>query len=89
MKLADGRELTVDLNCVTRKDIRLMYDNDTAEELSDEVFGRIVGLTLDEVQELGFLDQKRIARAIFKAITAPLEDEGEVPNSLSASTSDS
>lgn len=89
MKLSDGREVSIDLNVVTRKDIKLMYADDTPEEVSDEVFGRIVGLTLDEVQELGFLDQKRIARAIFKGITAPLEDEGEVPNSVSASTSDS
>jgi len=85
MKLINGREISVDLTKVTIKEWRLMWRLDTDNTISDAIFGRCIGLTAEEMEELPFTDFQKIAKAIRETAAHPLEDE---KNSASASTSD-
>ena len=85
MKLNDGREVKVNLNNITILEWRLMWKPDTEDKVSDEIFARCVGMTIDEIEGVSMRDFQRIAKAIRDAAANPDDDE---KNSASASTSD-
>ena len=85
MKLKDGREVNVNLDNITILEWRLMWQSDTDNKVSDEIFARCVGMTIEEMEGLSMRDFQRIARAIRDAAANPDDDE---KNSVSASTSD-
>jgi len=85
MKLSNGSEIEVDLTRITIKDWRFMWRVDTDETKSDEIFGRCVGMSLDEIQALNFRDYQRVGKAIRKAAGLPIPDDDQ-KNSVSEST---
>jgi hypothetical protein len=85
MKLSNGSEITVDLEKITIRDWRFMWKVDTDEKKSDEILGRCVGMTLDEIEALNFRDFQRVAKAIRKAAGLPIPDDDQ-KNSVSEST---
>lgn len=72
--LSDGREIYMDLNAVTIKEWRAMFDKDQPEETGDEILGRVCHLTLDEIQALGALDFRRMSARMFEKFRTPLAD---------------
>lgn len=85
MKLKDGREIKVNLDNITILEWRLMWQSDTDNKVSDEIFARCVGMSVEELEGLSMRDFQRIAKAIRDAASNPDDDE---KNSASASTSD-
>jgi hypothetical protein len=83
MKLSSGSEIVVDLTKISIKEWREMWDLHSDDAKSDEIFGRCVGMSLDEVQALNFRDFQQVGRAIREAASQPLEDP---KNLASAST---
>lgn len=77
--LSDGRELTFDLNKVTRKEYADLVSGKLTNEQDDEIVGKACGLTSEQVSKLGYLDWRKAAQAFFKKAREPLAD----PNSLS------
>lgn len=62
-----------------------MWRVDTDEKTSDEIFGRCVGMSLDEVEALNFRDFQKVSLAIRKAAGLPIPDDDQ-KNSVSEST---
>lgn len=74
IKLSDGRELTVDLYAVTRKDFREFVNPRGKMEVEDQFVAKVTGLTIEEVGNLPEPDFRLCVRQIIKAIREPLAD---------------
>lgn len=81
--LGDGRSLTVDLYKISINDYRTILKKETTPDEEDEILGKAVGLSGDEVRELPYPDYRLLTKSFFDAARNPLAD----PNSESASTS--
>lgn len=83
VKLSDGRGLVFDLSKITISEFRALLDPARNEGEGDELLGRCVGLTADEIGALPYPDYRVLVEAFYKTAREPLAD----PNSPSASTS--
>lgn len=81
--LHDGRELTVDLNQITIREYRTLFDRGQPQENEDALIAKCVGLSLDEYLSLSQPDYRLVGQAFLKRAREPLAD----PNSASASSS--
>lgn len=81
--LHDGRELTVDLQLITIREYRTLFDRTQPQENEDALIAKCVGLSLDEYLSLSQPDFRRVVEVFLKRAREPLAD----PNSASASTS--
>jgi hypothetical protein len=85
MKLSNGSVIKVDLEKITIKEWRFMWNVKTDDLISDEIFGRCVGMSLEEIEALSMRDYQRVASAIRKAAGLPIPDDDQ-KNSVSEST---
>ena len=72
--LADGRELQIDLNKVTRKEYSDFVNPRGKLESEDLFVSKVTGLSIPEVNALTYPEFQRLVRAIIKAIREPLAD---------------
>lgn len=80
VKLSNGQEITFDLSKMTYKQYKALFTSDAD---ADETVSRVAGITMEELDNLPYLDQRRLVAAFFKKCREPLAD----PNSESAPTS--
>jgi len=72
--LADGREITFDLDKLTYGQWVGMFSPTESEERSDKTLARVSGLELKEVKALKILEYKRLLAALRKKVQEPLSD---------------
>lgn len=72
--LADGRELTFNLDEMNYGQWLGMFDPKESDERSDKTLARVVGLTSKELKSLSFLEYKKVFAAFLKKTREPLTD---------------
>lgn len=77
MKLSNGREVQIDLNKISIREYRSLFDKDIPESESDDLVGRAAGMKPGEVTELPFPDWRRLMAAFWKEAKAPLDEDEE------------
>lgn len=81
--LHDGKEITFDLNAFTLKEYMSIFEDDEKyNERSSELVAKSSGMTAEEVQSLGYADNRKLFAAFF----AKCRDVTKDPNSESASS---
>lgn len=78
----------VDLYALTVADIRSLLDVKKKQHQGDEMLGKAVGMTANELLELPFPDYRKLTRFFWKCVSEPLKDEDDAKNSVSESTSE-
>lgn len=81
--LSDGREITFDLNKVTIREYRALFNAQQPDEDEYATLAKAAGMKPEAVSALGFEDWRQFGKAFFRKAQEPLAD----PNSQSASTS--
>lgn len=71
--LKDGREITFDLDKITIKEYRALFETSQDEE-DYATIAKASGLNPDDVAGLSYSDWRRLTRAFFKKAAEPLED---------------
>lgn len=74
LKLSDGRTLVIDLNKITNREWRQLWDRNQSDEDGDVIVGRMVGLSGDEIADLPVLDYKRLIAKVLQVGREPLAD---------------
>lgn len=69
-----GREITFDLEKMTIKEFRELFDPNQSDEKGDEIIARVSGMTADDISALSFVDYKKLSKAFFKKAKEPLAD---------------
>ena len=69
-----GREITFDLEKMTIKEFRELFDNNQPDSKGDEVMARVSGMTVEEIEALSFNEYKKFSKAFFKKAKEPLAD---------------
>jgi hypothetical protein len=87
-KLKSGKEVTIDLYALSVADVRSLLDVKKKHHEGDELLGKAVGMTTQELLDMPFPDYRKLTRFFWKCVSDPLKDEDEVKNSQSESTSD-
>lgn len=72
--LADGREISFDLDKLTYGQWVGMFSPTESEERSDKTLARVAGLELKDVKALKILEYKRLLEALRKKVREPLSD---------------
>jgi outer membrane receptor for ferric coprogen and ferric-rhodotorulic acid len=73
-------KITFDLSKMTYGQYKGLFDPQESEEKSDVTIARVCGLTLEQLNDLPYLEERRLMQAFFKKCREPLSD----PNSPSA-----
>lgn len=68
------REIVIDLEKITIKEFRSLFDDKQADEVGDQILARVCGLTVDEISGLSFTEYKRLTKAFFRKAREPLAD---------------
>jgi hypothetical protein len=87
-KLKSGKEVKIDLYALSVADVRSLLDVKKKQHEGDELLGKAVGMTAEELAALPFPDYRKITRVFWQCISDPLKDEDEEKNSVSESTLD-
>jgi uncharacterized protein YaeQ len=82
--LSNGREVSFNLDLITLREYRNMFNPSQLQKDEDEIITRVTGLTVDEYLDLTQPDSRRVLTEFFRIAREPLAS----PNSVSASTSD-
>ncbi len=82
LTMEDGREITLDLNKITLREYRALFDRLQKPEEEDAVLCRVFGLTLEEYQTLPYPTWRKLTELFFERARSPLSD----PNSPGEST---
>lgn len=69
-----GREVTFDLEKISRKEFRSMITMEGSPKADDEIIARVAGVELKFIEDLPILDYKRLIKAFFKKTQEPLAD---------------
>lgn len=80
--LSDGREITFDLDKITIRQYRALFDLKQSIADEDAIMKAVTGLSDDEYLDISIKDQKRLIKVFIKKAREPLAD----PNSAGAST---
>lgn len=78
-----GKEITVDLNRITIREYRSLFDPAQAREDEDAIIAKAFGVTVEEMLDLSQPEYRRLTKIFFEKAREPLDD----PNSQSGSTS--
>ena len=70
--LTDGREVTINLEAVSVREWRAMFDPRQPQADEDATICKITGLALDELTALSVMDYKRLYKAIVEQAREPL-----------------
>jgi hypothetical protein len=68
------REIVIDLEKITIKEFRSLFDENQSDEIGDQILSRVCGLTVDEIAGLSFTEYKRLTKAFFRKAREPLAD---------------
>ena len=79
-----GKEYFIDLNRISIREWRAMFDDKQDQALEDATLAKVCGLNTDEFLDIGREDWRALVAAIFRKAGQPLAN----PPSASASTSD-
>jgi hypothetical protein len=82
--LSSGKEITLDLYKISLQEFRYLIDPDRPNEEGDEIIGRAIGMSAEDVGKLPYPDYRLLVKVLFEKARNPLAD----PNLESASTSD-
>lgn len=74
LTLADGREVHFDLDRMTYREYRSLFDNSQSEQEGDSIVARVAGLTYDDLVNLTYNEYRRVLRAFFRKAREPLAD---------------
>jgi hypothetical protein len=77
----EGREITFDLDAISIKEYRALFDPKQKQAEEDETAVKVSGLTMDEYTSLSVNDQKRFFAALVARASGPVN-----PNLPSASS---
>jgi hypothetical protein len=72
--LADGREITFDLDKLTYGQWVGLFSPTESEERSDKTLARVSGLEVKELKALKILEYKKLLAALRKRVQEPLSD---------------
>ena len=72
--ILDGHEITFDLEKITLREHRALFDAGQPQDEEDDFACKISGLTLDEYLGLSLADNKRFWKAYFRKVREPLAD---------------
>lgn len=72
--LKSGRSVPIDVTNMTVLEWRTFVGPKGSIEAENAVVTKCTGLTAEEINELPFMDLRRIVKAIFKATQEPLAD---------------
>lgn len=71
--LSDGKEINFDLDKITIKEYRGLFETSQDEE-DYSTIAKASGLKPEEIAGLSYNDWRRLTRAFFKKASEPLED---------------
>lgn len=76
VQLSDGRAVELNLYAVTRRDFTILnaLSGDEHRAKSNDIYARITGLSVDELEDLPFPDWIMLDRKIVTMLTNPLAD---------------
>lgn len=74
--LKNGREIVFDWDAVTLAEYRLLASvtNPPSKDVSDPLFAQVCGLTVDELEQVGYREFTRLRSAFWKSASGPLSD---------------
>lgn len=72
--LSNGREVIFDLYAFTMAEFRALLNVAQSEDEGDEIVARAAGMTLQEVQNLPYLDYRKLFAAFIQRVRNPLEN---------------
>lgn len=74
MEISNGQVVELDLNRVTVREYRAMFDASQPQAEEDATLAKAYGMTVEQITELSLVDYKRLAREFFDAARNPLAD---------------
>ena len=69
--LSDGRTVTYDLERLSIREYRSLFESGQPDAEADAILSRVTGL---DVGDLSYLDWRKLAAGFFKAAREPLAD---------------
>jgi len=79
--------VTVDLDNLTVLDVRNLLDVKKKSREGDEILGKAVGMSADEIGEMPYPEYRKLIRFFWDCVNDPLKNEDNEKNSLSESGS--
>jgi hypothetical protein len=73
IKLGD-LEVTIDLNKITIKEFRSLFDKEQSDDEGDKILAKACGLNAEQVSNLPYPDYRRLSKAFFEAVKEPEKD---------------
>jgi len=77
--LADGRELVIDLNKMTIREWKDLFDRSQPDEDEDRTLSKVAGMSLEEFELLGYADGRKLGISIIQFAFAYTKDLNENP----------
>lgn len=74
LTLHDGRTITLDMNRITIREYRALFDNKQDLDAENATLAKAFGIGADEFLDLSQPDFKRAAALFFETARAPLDD---------------
>ena len=72
--LSNGREITFNLELLTLREYRSLFDKSQPQEAEDRIVAKVCGLELDDYLDINYQDWKRLFTAFVKRARSPLSD---------------
>lgn len=88
IELKSKGKVTVDLYSLTVSDVRSLLDTKKKQHEGDEILGKAVGMTSEELAALPFPDYRKLTRFFWMCVNDPLKDDDDEKNSQSESISE-
>ncbi len=67
MKLSNGKEIEFDWTKVSQRDFRLLASQGTNNDHADEIIGKLIGMSAEELGDLNVIDHRSVAIAMWKS----------------------
>lgn len=75
VRLADGREVTPDLNRITIREYRAVFSPKQPQDEEDATLAKVFGISVDELNAQSVTTFKRMFAAFLEAAKKPIEDD--------------
>lgn len=72
--LKNGREIVFDFDAITLAEYRTVADRNCTREDSDRILAKVMGLTVDELNAVGFREWRKLTAAFWESAVSPLDD---------------
>lgn len=72
--LPNGKEVTFDLDKMSKREFKSLFDKTTPDDQSDEIIARVSGMTLDTLQGLPLNSYRRVVAGFFAKCREPIVD---------------